>query len=105
MTTPIEQLRGLRGKAYNARFAELWAAASESVLLKLENSRRTHGKLTLGELLSVIDEAGLPFAPTVRALEEKRFLSTGFMDKMQRDGVHLGRLREQLAEKAKEAEA
>lgn len=99
----IEELKGLRGLHYNKRFAELYAPIADELKGHLNRLRKVNGRVTLGDLIELIDGYELPFRPTVRALEEANVLKYGFMDALERDGVNLAKLRKDIQAKKEKA--
>lgn len=94
-----EQLVGLRGKAYCQRFDELFEPISGDFARRLHKG----GTVTLGKLLQLCDEYGLPFKPTVEGLEKRGDIRYGTMDELTRNGINLTKLRKHLAEREAQA--
>jgi hypothetical protein len=104
MPSVKEELTGLRGQDYYARFTELFEEIAPDFERKINNIKRTALRFTLGDLVTLVDEYDLPFKPTVLALEKRGVLRSGTWDVWESDGINLKKLRAHLAEKRREEE-
>lgn len=98
-----ERLSQKSGRIYYGEFARIWAEIGATVRAEIEDVRsRTH-RLAIGNVLTIIDGHGLPFKPTVLALEIDRVLKTGTYDVLQRDGLNLKNMRAELLAQGQQA--
>jgi hypothetical protein len=84
------------GRAYYSEFAGIWAEIGGTVRTEIEQVRSRTQRLAIGDVLTIIDGHGLPFKPTVLALESDRVLKGGTYDVLQRNGLNLKKMRAEL---------
>jgi len=94
--TPIEQLKGMRGKDYFDVAADMWEDVRFDVIDDV-NKIHVNGKLTVGDVIGLADKHQFPVKTFIEMLEKEQMIPTGCFDEIARVGV--GKLRKQLREK------